>query len=220
MQVLNRWNYKRRLSKCIYQKCDLIVRSLTRWPSSITPLRFLLDAIAGEKLRRKQISQRSQRSSISVAKSNSADVAIETTEKEDVKPTIQADDNNAKQSETQQVDDELDELMQEDTTESSSKPSGRKSGIRQSRISTAAAPAAPNAESASASGSVKRRRASFSDTDDELLESAGLTSTKRARNDWMLVCDLSVLLISKLMYYYLVRSSDPQNMYQYITLEP
>ena len=73
--------------------------------------------------------------------------------------------------------------MQEDTTESSSKPSGRKSGIRQSRISTAAAPAAPNAESASASGSVKRRRASFSDTDDELLESAGLTSTKRARND-------------------------------------
>jgi len=127
----------------------------------------------------------SDRRSLSAAKSNSANTAVETTEKEDVKPVIQADDNEPKQKETQQVDDELDDLMQEDTNDTNSRRPGRRSSVRQSRTSAAAAAPtpAPNAESASASGSVKRRRASYSDTDDELLESAGLTSTKRARNE-------------------------------------
>ncbi|PWN33481.1 uncharacterized protein FA14DRAFT_173276 [Meira miltonrushii] len=141
-------------------------------------IEFLLDAIAGEKHRRKNIARRNDSSA---AKSNSVDAAIETTEKEDVKPIIQAVDHTPKQTEAQQVDDELDDLMQEDTTETNSRRPDRRSGGRQSRISVTAP--APNPESASASGSVKRRRASYSDTDDELLESAGLSSTKRARND-------------------------------------
>lgn len=153
---------------------------LTHHPSSIAPLRFLLDAIAGEKHRREN---KTRRSSSSASKSISAKAVIETAEKEDVKPIIQADDHDPKQTEIQQVEDELDDLMQEDTTETTSKRTGRRSGGRQSRISAAAPAPAPNAESASASGSVKRRRASYSDTDDELLESAGLSSTKRARND-------------------------------------
>lgn len=82
----------------------------------------------------------------------------------------------------QQVDDELDDLMQEeDSTETSARRSGRRSS---GRISNTSGPVpATNLESASANGSVKRRRASYSDTDDELLESAGLSSTKRARNE-------------------------------------